>query len=472
MPLRDRFLPPQRNDGALADLRTGVNDFLSGVNPGPGLVSLTLPLPGDFVPPLPDGSGEHRYLSQPESGFHLLGVENAVRLRTAGPGRFATLSEFLTARAPGWRRFDPEGTDMAPRAFLGFAFGTAKGPVSAADLLPNAELAVPRLLLQVEGGRAAATFTGTLRHEADALRLRDAWLEAAERGLASTGDVSPTLPVALRRMSSAPDDATWLARARQAVTDIRAGKMEKVVLTRRIRVAAEGDLPPAPVLARLAERHAACTLFAFGNGPVTAVGASPERLVSLESGVVEADALAGTLARGHEGSEDATLGAELLASEKEGHEHRLVVEAMAAALAPTCTELHYPDRPQLMRLSSLQHLRTPITARAKEGVTLLDLVARLHPTPAVGGSPNRVAQDWLAREGESRLGWYTGGVGWVSPEGDGEVSVVLRCAALTGNTAVLSAGAGIVAASDPETELAETELKLQTMLDALGGTGE
>lgn len=421
----------------------------------PGLVSLTLPLPEGWMPALPPGLEDYRFLARPQDGLHLLGHRIAARQRARGPGRFAALADFMAANARTWRRHDPHGLELGPRAFLGFSFAPRQ---PAADLLPDAEIAVPLLLLQQAGGKAAITLT--LRAEpttrpAEAIHLWQEALENLQGAPCSTGaEGNP------RRLDGDPDESVWLDRVRRAVKDIRAGRLEKAVLTRRIRVAGEEPFEAAAVMERLARRHGSCTLFAFGGEAVTAVGATPERLVSLEKGRVRSDAVAGTLAGADGGA--------LLDSAKDLHEHRLVAEAILSALRPVCLDLDHPRRPGLLRLSGLQHLWTPVSGRTRPGVGLLDLAARLHPTPAVGGSPYRVAMDWLARHGEKRLGWYTGGIGWLSPEGDGDLAVVLRCAALSGATATLSAGAGIVAGSEPEAELAETELKFSTMLEALG----
>ncbi|HNL21183.1 MAG TPA: chorismate-binding protein, partial [Rhodocyclaceae bacterium] len=144
-----------------------------------------------------------------------------------------------------------------------------------------------------------------------------------------------------------------------------------------------------------------------------------------------------------------------------------VVAAVAAALADLCPEgvRALPD--EVLRLEHLSHRRTRLEGRPRPGTSLFDLIAALHPTPAVGGHPRAAALDWLRSHGEERPAWYSGGIGEISADGDGEVAVALRCAQLIGREARLWAGAGIVAGSEPERELAETEVKLRTLVDAL-----
>jgi isochorismate synthase len=189
----------------------------------------------------------------------------------------------------------------------------------------------------------------------------------------------------------------------------------------------------------------------------------------MEKGLVHADAVAGSAPRGRTAGQDHRLARELVESKKDQEEHAVVVRCVLEALARHCSTLAAPEAPGLLRTDGIQHLHTPIQGRLREPskTTVLDLVADLHPTPAVGGAPRQHALDWLrGHEGLDR-GWYAGPLGWVTPEGEGEFTVALRSMLLHGCRATLFAGAGIVAGSDPEAELAETRLKLRAGLDAL-----
>ena len=278
--------------------------------------------------------------------------------------------------------------------------------------------------------------------------------------------VVSSAPRPLDRIETMPTDAEWLARVERALGAIRSGRLQKVVLSRRIRIRGKRPLQPRSLMGWLHSQYPDCVQYAYAGEDYTLVGASPERLVQLEGTKVAADALASTTVRGGDSAGDEYLAASLLASPKARREHQFVVDDIVAALKPACRAVEVPSRPRLMKLPTLQHLWSPIEAQVRPGVSILQLVGRLHPTPAVGGVPRKSALAWLAEAGESR-GWYTGALGWLCPDGGGQASVVLRCAVLRGHTAELYAGAGIVADSDPRMELAETELKFQTMLDAL-----
>jgi isochorismate synthase len=213
------------------------------------------------------------------------------------------------------------------------------------------------------------------------------------------------------------------------------------------------------------------------------IAATPERLIRRDGELVQCDALAGTYSI-HPGSfppgkpeiDDtaavrdrliAEAGAALIASQKERREHALVVEAIRAALAD-CADVDAPAAPDFRVLRHVVHLLTPFRARLRTPRHVLELAARLHPTPAVGGTPRELAADWIRTREPVARGWYAAPVGWFDLDGNGELAIAIRSGVLAGNRAHLWAGAGIVAGSDPDRELAETEIKLRAMLGALG----
>ncbi|MFP6900919.1 MAG: isochorismate synthase, partial [Opitutales bacterium] len=210
--------------------------------------------------------------------------------------------------------------------------------------------------------------------------------------------------------------------------------------------------------------------FSFSDGTrKSLIGATPELLARVRDGRLESEALAGSAPRGETAASDARLASELLTSEKNLREHRLVLDSICRRLEDLGVSPEYPDRPDLMVLSNVQHLRTPIQAKLPEGVDFLKVVAELHPTPAVGGSPREAAVPLLRElEGIDR-GLYAGVLGWLDHAGQGEAVVPLRSGIVEDRRALLFAGAGIVEGSDPEAERRETDLKLQAMLETLRG---
>lgn len=274
-----------------------------------------------------------------------------------------------------------------------------------------------------------------------------------------------------------PEPREYAAAVREATRRIRAGKLRKVVLARSIVVAADRQLDAKQLLWRLRAVDPDCYTFASpelaldaGNlvPTGTLVGATPELLVRKEGDLVTATPLAGSAPRYGDPGKDRGSADRLFASAKDREEHGLVVEDVAAVLAPLCEELAYPHEPELLGTANVWHLATPFRGTLKASVrSALDLVAALHPTPAVCGTPRDAARTVLAELEPLDRGCYAGPIGWVDAGGDGEWAIALRCAEITGTTARVFAGAGIVTDSDPEQELDETERKFRALLDAL-----
>ena len=266
----------------------------------------------------------------------------------------------------------------------------------------------------------------------------------------------------------------WQAIVERTAGEIREGRFAKVVLARQARVTApDAPFDASATLAELRSTYPGGFVFAFtfpvAGADRTFLGATPERLVRLHHGIVETSSLAGSIRRGATPEEDAALGVQLLNDEKERTEHAVVAEMLSDALAPLCRGLSVPSAPTLLRLATVQHLFTPIRGALRNGQTVLDLVERLHPTPAVGGFPRFEALAAIRDREQLDRGWYAGPVGWLDGEGDGEFAVAIRSALLdaSGCDALLFAGCGIVGHSNPAAEYAESRLKMQAMLSAL-----
>jgi menaquinone-specific isochorismate synthase len=266
------------------------------------------------------------------------------------------------------------------------------------------------------------------------------------------------------RVGSDTARGAWCDMVAQAASAVAAGRLAKVVLARGVTVVADEALRPIEVARRLMTSHPSCMVFSVDGF----VGASPELLLERTGMTVRSRPLAGTTARPGSGAGDDEIGPRLLSSSKERQEHRLVVDAVSAALSPYCDDLTVPDVPGVIPFGTLAHLGTLVTGRLRQPwPTALDLVGAIHPSPAVGGTPTAAALEYIATvEGVDR-GRYAGPVGWVDAEGDGCWAVGIRSAHIEGRQARLLAGVGVVAESDPLTELAETDLKLQPMLAAI-----
>ena len=256
----------------------------------------------------------------------------------------------------------------------------------------------------------------------------------------------------------------WTELVAETVRQIDAGAFAKVVLARCIEIEADRPFVVSELLERLASLYPSCTVFKVDDF----LGASPELLIRRYGAEVESHPLAGTVARSGNTTGDEALIRALMAAPKTRREHRVVVEAIAGSLAPVCESLDVPETPSVMSLRNVSHLATRITGRlSPQAPGVLELVARIHPTPAVGGSPTDAAIRYLQKVEGFERGRYAGPVGWLDSRGDGCFVLGIRSAEVVANRARIFAGNGIVAGSDPASELTETQLKLQALLAAL-----
>ncbi|MEO7430112.1 MAG: isochorismate synthase, partial [Acidimicrobiales bacterium] len=255
-----------------------------------------------------------------------------------------------------------------------------------------------------------------------------------------------------------------VAAATKVMREAPPDGLRKVVLARELTVEADAPFDRAAVLDRLRGAYPGCFIFHVDGF----LGASPELLVGRSGDIVRAQPMAGTAPRGGDPTADSRLGAALLASPTYRHEHQITIDMVHDTLLPWCSYLDYEAEPSVVGVANVQHLATLVEGRLSQPApSVLELVAALHPTPAVNGWPRELAGQWIAdHEGFDR-GRYAGAVGWVDARGNGTWAVSIRCADIAGTTARLCAGNGIVADSDPATELAETQAKLQALLSVL-----
>lgn len=384
----------------------------------------------------------------------------------------AALGAVATVDADGEERFDEASKAFAalraniddvdgawPLAVGGFAFDDGK-PVAPWQGFPALRFFVPRVLWIREGGRRRMIVAYPAAREQTPRELLSIATDTAAH--------QESAP-----LSPGEDSTHWSARVAAAVEAIREGRIEKIVLARRRTVEASST-PAAETLVRaLAEARPSCFTFLVRWSGRTFLGSSPERLLRLDAGTIEADALAGSAPRGLSRSHDDSLSRELFASPKERREHRIVADAIREALEPLAFEVEVAGEPSVLTLPEAHHLHTPVRARvdADTGPGLLDIAQRLHPTPAVCGAPRLEACRQLARE-EGDRGWYGGAVGWIAGSGEGELAVALRAALLGESCAHVWAGAGIVEGSSPEREYDETERKMRSILPYFEASGD
>jgi isochorismate synthase len=347
-----------------------------------------------------------------------------------------------------------------------------------------ASLVVPSLVALSSGG--GNWLTGAVGAEsgmaagggaaADAARLGRTWarlsLRAGELGRAD-GEAAAGAPGAhLQIEREWPTSVHWRNLVGRMAGAVGRGRLDKVVLARRVDLLSSVELDVGGALRRLSASAPEGAVFAFRRGSRTFLGATPERLVRTEGRDYRTAAIAGSIRRGADPAEDARLRAELLASEKEREEHAVVVRTMRRQLAPMSERIEVAAEPGVLVLRHVQHMVTKVEGTLKGEEGLLSLADRLHPTPAVGGEPRDLALAMIDEHEGFDRGWYAGPVGWLSADGDGELMVALRCGVVEGRRASLFAGCGIVADSDPDREWEESRIKMRAVAAALGRPGD
>ena len=447
-----------------------------------------------FAGCLLSSQGESFFWERPAESTALVGVGTvsaATTIETNGEERFrdaAARWRSLMHNAVVTRSDDaPSITGSGPTLFGGFAFDALAPHTDLWRSFPDGLLVLPSLLFSY--GPTGTTLT--INVMTDAKDNNDSIEQCvAERSQAVTQLLTSVERVASHReeqgsigeleMHDLLPASTWRQRVADVASEIRAGLYEKVVLARGVQVEGvmnyarteqgEATFDIRTILRRLRRGYPGAYVFAMQRGERFFAGATPERLVQAQDGNIYTMALAGSARRGVTTEEDERIGEELLASEKNNTEHAIVVNQVRDALMQHCSTVEVSDKPHLLKLKNVQHLETPIRGTLLPQRCILDVMAELHPTPAVGGFPRQTALETIRRVEQLDRGWYAGPLGWIGASGYGEFAVALRSGLIDEHEATLFAGCGIVGDSDPQSEYEESCLKLQVMLRSLGDT--
>ena len=408
----------------------------------------------------------HFYAERPDIGSAIAGAETAAAFESTGSGRFEAVQRWIDAMLQDTIAVgDVSAPFGGPHFFTGFAFADE---VEAGEPFAAARVFVPRWQVARAGAVTTAVANFLVPPDADLNALAERVWRAHRKFGGFRYRETPLTEPSAEAIFQVREAGDYRAVVAKAVARIDAGEFTKIVLARVQEFASGQPLHPLRVLNGLRQRFPDCYAFSLANGRGQSfIGASPERLVRVSKGVLETEALAGSIRRGAGASEDAALAGTLLRSEKDRREHQHVLAAITARLEHLGLAPEYAAEPGLRRLANVQHLHTPIRATLPENVRLLAVLAALHPTPAVGGSPLAAVLPAIRGLESFPRGLYAGAIGWSNARGGGEFFVGLRSALVDGGTARVYAGAGIVAGSTPEKEFAETELKFKAMLEAL-----
>ncbi len=426
-----------------------------------------------------DPDQRHFYYDSPQRS--IVGMDCAVECSAAGAKRFSLAQDFVSF----WQsQFIYADLDRCRPAPPGHFFCSATFFAEHRKMMPQgphfepAHLFVPKVQVSRQSDRQAATSTVTfnclMTLTTDIKQVtKDICIQLKKLATASNLSQKVRSAIPHRRTSyrtSHKDLISFEPAVKAALKQIQGDQLHKVVLADVMDVESAQPFDEVRSLQALRQNHLDCTVFSVSNGRGQSfIGASPERLLSITDGRFTTDALAGTVSRGLLPSLDVQLAQTLVNSKKERFEHRLVVEFIVRQLRSLGLAPEYSALPRVLQLRHVQHLHTPISAsiNPSQSVSPLDILAKLHPTPAVAGVPHERACQFIRQHETFDRGLYAAPIGWIDTQGNSEFVVGIRSALLNGRKARLYAGAGIVAGSEPQKELAEIKLKLQTLLNAL-----
>ena len=429
-----------------------------------GTFSIALQVPTqDPLKQLPrlaeDNSFQFLWDSAP--GLCLAAAGQCQRLDLAGPRRFELAQRFSDTTLQRLIDASPQAPCQArSRVLLAFSF-FEKRPAQQGnqDAAPCLQALLPRWQLSSHGQQSWLRLHGHASDPTDVRVLVESlWLRADALNATTPHDDQEDATVHGTPVGCWQD--SYLPALQQGLTLVNQGTLHKLVLAVRQSIELTSPLSPLPLLERLRHQQTGSCRFLWQRGAHDAFfGASPERLLSLRGSRLQCDALAGTAGRGEGGDT-------LMQSNKDRHEHELVVQAISDSLSDAGLTPQSPQRPQLAHHGQLIHLHTPVSANAT-GHQALALAAALHPTPAVAGLPRREAMHWLQTLEPFERGGYAAPIGWIDQAGDAELRVAIRCGYLRGNQLDLTAGAGLVHGSIAERELQEVSQKLAVLADQL-----
>ncbi|MBD3882254.1 isochorismate synthase [Phormidium tenue FACHB-886] len=411
----------------------------------------------------------HFYAEKREQGWSVAAIDATLCCNISGSQRFIESQKFIQTSLNQLIVSSTISTpETAPRFFCSFTFFD-ENTDSRSQFSP-ATVVLPKLQIIRNHNRSFIS----INLKVDATSNLEALTKTAERQIKRVRSIRSDIlsfpyPIPdLFKQWKIIDTYSFPSAVSAALRQIQQKQFNKVVLAHAIDVISRLPFQPERSLHHLRQRYPDCYVFSIGNGKGQSfIGASPERLLSLQGQRLITDALAGSAQRGRTAAEDKKLAQQLLDNDKEQREHRVVLDFIAETLTDFGLAPQYAAAPTLRQLSNIQHLHTPIQAAFPTDRHPLEILAALHPTPAVAGMPKAIACEQIHQSEQFGRSLYAAPLGWVDATGNAEFVVGIRSALLEGNQARLYAGAGIVAGSDPMKEMAEVRLKLQALLQTL-----
>ena len=375
------------------------------------------------------------------SGDGLVGFGEYKKFEVKGENRFKEAKAWWEERVSEFKiQNNVHGSGTGPILFSSFSF----------DANQSSILVIPEIIIGQKNGKSWITWIGDTKQPN---------LEKI-----TTAPISGEITWQAGSIS----EQAWQSQVSSAISAIKSNEVEKVVLARDITATSKSEISVRSLLQRLEIEYPSTWIFLVDG----LIGATPELLVRLSKSLVTSRVLAGTIRKTGNEDRDLALAASLAKSSKDLEEHEYAVRSVADALAPFCSSTNVPEAPFVLHLSNVMHLATDVTGVLNDSAKQSDiftLIAQLHPSAAVCGTPATEAKKLINELEQMNRERYAGPVGWIDANNDGEIAIALRCGQLSNDrkTIRLFAGCGIVAGSDPANEFAESQAKLMPMRTAL-----
>ncbi|MBD1830849.1 isochorismate synthase [Microcoleus vaginatus GB1-A2] len=401
--------------------------------------------------------------------FAIAALDSAIHLTVAGTERFALAQTFIRSTLANTITIGAERLPFSgPHFFCSFAFFDEN--IAANSYFPPATIFLPKWQITRQKDSCILVANAVIEKDININSIAEnIWQTFDKIEFRKYPKLTTDLNTSISLKQIPVNDASQFKTSVKSALELIASKyFSKIVLSQAINVISQTPFSLIDSLNNLRLSYPDCYVFSTSNGKgQTFIGASPERLISIHNNQLLTDALAGSAPRGKTEAGDAKLAQGLLESEKDIREHQVVIDFIVDRLSKLGITPNFSPVPRLLQLSNIQHLWTPITAQIPPDIHLLKILAQLHPTPAVAGVPRDIALEQIRRCESCDRSLYAAPLGWIDRRGNGEFAVGIRSALIDGDRAILYAGAGIVAGSEPEKELAEIQLKLQPLLNAL-----
>ncbi|HET7616503.1 MAG TPA: isochorismate synthase, partial [Bacillales bacterium] len=389
----------------------------------PTLVSLSKRV--SFTDPLSvfslQSDNSRLYWEDSEGRAAICGLGAACRLEAEGFDRFAKIEEQRKSLIKNAIiEAEPSIPATGPLFLGGFSFDPIREKTRLWRLFPDAELTMPEFMVTNVSGETWLTINALVDGSTDPLQKARELTNERDRLLKQSAQLYMPFVECVKYTINEVESDKWKEIVGDAAAEIRNGAIDKVVLSREIRLTADEPFSAAQALCSLREQQRNSNLFAFQKEGTCFVGASPERLVRSHGSDFVTACLAGTAPRGETVAEDEKFGDDLLADKKNLHEHGLVVDMIHEAMQKVCSHVEMPAQPTLYKVKNVQHLYTPVVGKAMPNTSVIPFVGELHPTPALGGFPQKQSVEKIRQLESYERGWYGAPVGWVDYKGDGE----------------------------------------------------